>query len=62
MIKSPFIVKEKTQRTILNGNPDLALPEQTGCQIGWASDKGIIRMLSELLWEMAIILDQVLEV
>ncbi len=62
MIKSPFILKEKTQQTVANGEPDLALPEETGRQIGRASDKNIICATSGIFREMEIILDEVVEV
>jgi hypothetical protein len=62
MIESPLILKEKTQRTLPNSNPELTLPEETGCRIGWACDKSVIRTFGRILRKMEIKLDQVLEV
>jgi hypothetical protein len=54
MIKCPFIVKQKVQGTIPNGN--------TGLSIRCIGDKNIVQMLGRILQETEIILDEVLKI
>ena len=58
MVKSPLIVKKKTERTQANSIPNLPLSEETSRDIGRSSNQSIIRTLGGVLGLTKIILDR----